>query len=137
MSDEEDYPIENCAECGEEITESTVTFQEEPYHPECFVCCKCFESLCGKLIYKVEGKRVDKECYSEFYARRCEKCQVALMDPKVKYLSYGGSTYHAECFCCTACEETLSGRKFYALEERGNVCEDCYDNTHEPCDTQG
>jgi len=121
----EEEPDEICVECNKPITVATVKFQDMSYHPECFVCSECGESLCGKLIYKVEGKRIDKECYTKKYARKCGACGEPLVDPKVKYLSYGGKTYHNECFACVECKKTLAGKRFYALET-GNTCEDCY-----------
>lgn len=124
----EEEPDEICVECDKPITVATVKFQDKSYHPECFVCSQCQESLCGKLIYKVDGKRLDKECYCKYFARKCAACGEALTDPKVKYLSYGGKTYHNHCFVCVQCKDTLAGKKFYALDA-GNTCENCYGGT--------
>ena len=120
---------DTCTKCGREITETTITFEAKSYHPLCFVCHRCGKDLCGLSIYKVDDQLTDPECYSKFFAPKCAVCEEPLVNPtKEKYASFGEYTYHAQCFRCNECDETLLGMKFYILED-GNVCSSCYEGS--------
>merc|ERR1712164_162605 len=101
-----------CDKCSQEISGKTVTFQEKPFHPECFVCTQCRQELKGS-IRQHEGDNYCEPCFGKHHAKRCGKCGKALTETGVKFVVYNEQSYHAECFTCIRCNETLSGKKFY------------------------
>lgn len=43
-----------------------------------------------------------------------------------------GNIYHVECFVCTSCKTTLTGKEFYCIEEQP-YCEACYLDSLKEC----
>jgi len=115
---------DNCNKCHNPITDTTVTFEKKPYHPECFVCHQCRKHLSGKSIYQHEGNNYDEECYAAFHAKKCAVCYKPLTDTKVKFVVYDGKSFHNDCFVCFKCRGSLSGQKFYVEGER-RICTKC------------
>merc|ERR1712002_125087 len=115
----------NCNKCGYSIKNATVTFQDDKYHPECFVCYHCREQLSGKSIRQHGGHNYDQECYSRWHAKRCGKCGQPCAEANVNYTTYGGKTFHPDCFVCYRCGKSLSGGKKFYLDGEVKVCEAC------------
>merc|ERR1712150_423034 len=113
-----------CSKCDSEISGRTVTFKENPFHPECFCCKQCNEQLVGKKIRQHDGENYDEDCYAAHFAKKCGKCSEVCMEPGVKYTVYNGETYHPECFACDQCNQAIVGKKF-ANKDGKRICEDC------------
>ncbi|XP_057289739.1 four and a half LIM domains protein 2-like [Hydractinia symbiolongicarpus] len=120
---------DHCTKCGNAIHDTTVTFEKKPYHPECFICHQCRKQLSGDEIYQHEGNNYDAECYSKFHARICGKCEQTLADPNITYVTYGGQTFHPDCFTCQSCNKTLAGKSIYKHEGH-NYDQECYSTFH-------
>merc|ERR1712168_1269772 len=86
----------NCNKCGYAIKQSTLTFQGDKYHPECFVCHQCREQLSGKSIRQHNGFNYDQDCYAVHHAARCGKCGSPCAEPNVNYTTYGGKKFYLE-----------------------------------------
>merc|ERR1712080_515798 len=115
-----------CEKCHSTISGRTVTFQEKAFHPECFICHQCRQELKGS-IRQHEGHNYCESCYGSTHAKKCGKCFKALTETGVQFVVYGEQSFHKECFTCARCRETLSGKKFYQIEDEGKVCEGCYE----------
>jgi len=72
-----------CTGCKKSITEKYIVIDEEPFHPNCFVCSKCNRPINGNY-YKKDGKIFDAQCYTNF----CDVCGEPLMG-KYKTDIYG------------------------------------------------
>jgi len=116
----------NCNKCGYAIKQATVTFQDNKYHPECFVCYQCKNQLSGKSIRQHNGNNYDQDCYAVHHSERCGKCGNPCAEPNVTYTTYGGKTFHQHCFTCFKCGKSLTGGKKFYLEGDAKVCEPCH-----------
>ncbi|NXM53672.1 FHL1 protein, partial [Illadopsis cleaveri] len=64
-----------CAKCKNPITSGGLTYQEQPWHSECFICSNCKKQLGGKRFTAVEDQFYCVECYKECVAKKCAGCK--------------------------------------------------------------
>lgn len=57
------------------ITSGGLTYQEKPWHSECFICSNCKKQLGGKRFTAVEDEFYCVECYKECVAKKCAGCK--------------------------------------------------------------
>ncbi|XP_070559677.1 leupaxin-like [Ptychodera flava] len=53
---------DTCYGCNEKLGSKWVEAMNQNWHPDCFVCSKCKESLSGEKFFNVEGKPVCTKC---------------------------------------------------------------------------
>ncbi|TNN37117.1 Four and a half LIM domains protein 2 [Liparis tanakae] len=114
------------AACGlQAITTGGVTYQEKPWHRECFQCISCRKPLSGQRFTSKENYPYCLECFSSLYAKKCVSCTKAITSlAGAKYISFEERQWHSECFSCSQCSVTLVGRGF--LTQRDDImCTDC------------
>ncbi|XP_031564346.1 four and a half LIM domains protein 2-like [Actinia tenebrosa] len=115
---------ETCTQCYMKITDSTVRYQNQPYHGTCFVCWHCRKPLAGQTFQMRDDKKVCKDCNRTHYAKRCVACR-NYIEGNAKYVTRDEGTYHSDCFVCARCRNPLAGKTF--TEHEGKlVCDDCY-----------
>lgn len=114
---------DKCAICQEIIRESTVKFEETPFHPQCFICQHCNQELGGQQFYKHQDSPYCCNCYIEHYAKRCHHCEKAI-EGNSKFVQFEGKHWHSGCFVCSGCEVCLAGEKF-VIREGKRICLTC------------
>lgn len=56
------------------ITTGGVTYNEKPWHRECFTCIGCKKQLAGQRFTSRENYPYCLECFSNLYAKKCVGC---------------------------------------------------------------
>lgn len=56
------------------ITTGGVTYQDKPWHRECFLCIGCRKQLSGQRFTSRENYPYCLECFSNLYAKKCVGC---------------------------------------------------------------
>lgn len=105
-----------CAVCNDLIPGGFVTLGESHYHPECFTCQECRQSIAGREYVISDNKLF---CASHF---RCAACNGALDAQVVCAL---GKKYHVGHFTCNGCKRSLVGEPFYERNDKP-WCGACY-----------
>ena len=105
-----------CIVCNELIPGPNVSLGGNKYHPECFTCQECHQSIAGREYVITDNKLY---CATHF---KCAACNMALDGQVVAAL---GRKYHVGHFNCNGCKKSLVGEPFY---ERGEKpwCGPCY-----------
>jgi len=112
-----------CSKCEEYIKGSSVKFEGEAFHVECFLCTNCKKQLGGIQFYKREEEPYCEDCFLSAHAKRCSAC----FDPiegNTKFIDYDGKYWHSKCFLCVQCDATLAGTKFI-LRNGERYCMKC------------
>ncbi|XP_055383928.1 paxillin-B-like isoform X2 [Condylostylus longicornis] len=132
---EEDYlnTLEKCSVCMKPILERILRATGKPYHPQCFTCVVCGNSLDG-IPFTVDATN-QNYCIQDFhkkFAPRCCVCREPIMpDPgqeeTVRVVALDRS-FHFECYKCEDCGLLLSseaeGRGCYPLDDHV-LCKSC------------
>uniref|UniRef100_A0A3P9I2B4 LIM zinc-binding domain-containing protein n=1 Tax=Oryzias latipes TaxID=8090 RepID=A0A3P9I2B4_ORYLA len=63
-----------CCACKKAITTGGVTYQDKPWHRECFLCIGCKRQLSGQRFTSRENYPYCLECFSNLYAKKCVGC---------------------------------------------------------------
>lgn len=64
-----------CSKCGEKIVNALTTDEQNVYHPHCFVCSNCGQTLAGGFFYKSKNAKINSSRSSSVEATRfCEDC---------------------------------------------------------------
>jgi hypothetical protein len=112
----------HCVGCQEPIfgrvtsyTQSEIKFN---FHPNCFVCSNCSQSMDGKSFYQHENKYLDTECYYKVVLGFCSLCNQPFRDPTI--IKASGKQYHPTCFTCSTCSNPLTSA--YIEKEDKHYC---------------
>lgn len=57
------------------ITSGGVSYQEQPWHSQCFVCSSCSKPLAGTSFTNHQDQAFCVECYKNCVAKKCSGCQ--------------------------------------------------------------
>lgn len=57
------------------ITSGGITYQDQPWHSECFVCNTCKKPLAGARFTAHEDQFYCVNCYKADVAKKCSGCQ--------------------------------------------------------------
>lgn len=57
------------------ITSGGITYQDQPWHSECFVCHTCKKPLAGARFTAHEDLFYCVDCYKADVAKKCSGCQ--------------------------------------------------------------
>ncbi|MBN3318218.1 FHL2 protein, partial [Atractosteus spatula] len=120
----------HCSSCKKAITTGGVTYNDKPWHRECFLCIGCKKQLAGQRFTSRDQFPYCLDCFSNLYAKKCAGCTKPITIlflsglAGVKYISFEERQWHSECFSCMKCSVSLVGRGF--LTHRDDVlCTDC------------
>jgi len=121
---EKQYALQ-CVQCQKPITTGGVTYREQPWHRECFVCTACKKPLSGQRFTSREEFAYCLSCFCDLYAKKCAGCTNPISGlGGTKYISFEERQWHNDCFNCKKCSLSLVGRGF--LTERDDIlCPDC------------
>uniref|UniRef100_A0A8C5W001 Four and a half LIM domains 2 n=3 Tax=Lemuriformes TaxID=376915 RepID=A0A8C5W001_MICMU len=114
-----------CVQCKKPITTGGVTYREQPWHKECFVCTACKKQLSGQRFTARDEFAYCLNCFCDLYAKKCAGCTNPISGlGGTKYISFEERQWHNDCFNCKKCSLSLVGRGF--LTERDDIlCPDC------------
>ncbi|EPY89457.1 four and a half LIM domains protein 2 [Camelus ferus] len=121
---EEQHALQ-CVQCQKPITSGGVTYREQPWHKECFVCAACKKPLSGQRFTSRDEFAYCLGCFCDLYAKKCAGCANPISGlGGTKYISFEERQWHNDCFNCKKCSLSLVGRGF--LTERDDIlCPDC------------
>ncbi|XP_046480375.1 thyroid receptor-interacting protein 6 isoform X1 [Neodiprion pinetum] len=132
---EEDYlnTLEKCCVCTRPILDRILRATGKPYHPSCFTCVVCGESLDG-IPFTVDATNQIHciQCFHKKFAPRCCVCKLPIMpeadqDETVRVVALDRS-FHIHCYKCEDCGLILSseneGRGCYPLDNH-ILCKGC------------
>ncbi|KAL6262451.1 hypothetical protein P5V15_007536 [Pogonomyrmex californicus] len=132
---EEDYlnTLEKCCVCTRPILDRILRATGKPYHPSCFTCVVCGQSLDG-IPFTVDATNQIHciQCFHKKFAPRCCVCKLPIMpepgqDETVRVVALDRS-FHIQCYKCEDCGLILSsdqeGRGCYPLDDHV-LCKSC------------
>ncbi|NXY74443.1 FHL1 protein, partial [Glareola pratincola] len=93
----------------------SLTYQEQPPPPECFICSNCTPPLGGKRFTAVEDQFYCVECYKECVAKKCAGCKnpiTAGFGPPPSVVNYEDESPPPYCFKCTKCAPPPANKRF-------------------------
>lgn len=122
-----------CYACGTKVSgeENGCLAFGRLYHVNCFVCCRCQNTLRGSPFYVVNNQPY---CHKD-YLNTLEKCRGCSLPITDKIINTDTETFHASCFQCVECKTNLDGVPF-ALDKFGqHHCVPCFHQKYAPrCD---
>uniref|UniRef100_A0A2I2ZKZ5 LIM zinc-binding domain-containing protein n=1 Tax=Gorilla gorilla gorilla TaxID=9595 RepID=A0A2I2ZKZ5_GORGO len=104
----------HCVKCNKTIASWGVTYQDEPWHAECFVCVTCSKKLAVQRFT------------TNFVAKKCAGCKhpITGFGKGSSVVAYEGQSWHDCCFHCKKCSVNLANKHFVFHEEQV-YCPDC------------
>ncbi|XP_078255812.1 four and a half LIM domains protein 2-like [Rhinoraja longicauda] len=116
---------QHCSSCKKAITTGGVSYHDQPWHRECFLCTGCKMKLAGQRFTSRDDFPYCLDCFNNLYAKKCVACsQVIAGLGSTKYISFEDRQWHNDCFNCKKCAISLIGRGF--LTKRDEVfCPEC------------
>ncbi|XP_043913499.1 four and a half LIM domains protein 1 isoform X2 [Protopterus annectens] len=115
-----------CAHCNKTITSGGVTYQNQPWHSECFVCATCKKQLSGQRFTAHENDIYCVDCYKAFVAKKCAGCKnpITGFGRGTNVVNYEDQCWHEYCFTCKRCSLSLANKRF--VKHNSDVyCPDC------------
>ena len=109
------------------ITTNGITYKNNPFHKECFLCTNCNVQLAGQKFTVKEERPYCAACYAQLFAKRCSACKlpiIGLSGASTKFVSFENRHWHNECFDCSQCRQSLVGKGFIT-DEDSIICPDC------------
>lgn len=125
--------LEKCSVCLKPILERILRATGKPYHPQCFTCVVCGNSL-DAIPFTVDATN-QNYCIADFhkkFAPRCCVCKEPILpelgqEETVRVVALDRS-FHLECYKCEDCGLLLSseadGRGCYPLDDH-ILCKSC------------
>ncbi|XP_040574172.1 prickle planar cell polarity protein 3-A [Lepeophtheirus salmonis] len=121
----EDKFATKCNKCKKIMTTGGVTFKNEAWHRECFVCCNCNTTLTGQKFASRNDKPYCADCFGELFAKRCTACCKPITGAGgTRFISFEGRHWHSHCFICALCKVSMAGKGFITDGE-DIICPDC------------
>ncbi|XP_018415113.1 PREDICTED: four and a half LIM domains protein 3 isoform X2 [Nanorana parkeri] len=114
-----------CTHCKKILTKGGVTYRDEPWHKECFVCTGCKAQLAGTQFTSQDEKPYCIKCFGNLYAKKCFGCIKPITGfGGGKYVSFEDRHWHHSCFTCSRCSCSLVGKGFIP-DNNDVLCRDC------------
>ncbi|KAJ8289534.1 hypothetical protein GJAV_G00002400 [Gymnothorax javanicus] len=117
-----------CTRCKQVLAKGGVTYRDEPWHKECFVCSGCKIQLAGQHFTSRDDNPYCLKCFGNLYAKKCEACTKPITGfGGGKYISFEERQWHQSCFTCSRCSVSLVGAGFFPARDE-ILCRDCNSN---------
>ncbi|XP_075603871.1 four and a half LIM domains protein 5 isoform X2 [Balearica regulorum gibbericeps] len=115
----------HCYSCKKVITSGGVTYHDQPWHKECFVCAGCKTQLSGQRFISKDEYPYCVDCFSKLYAKKCSACKKPITAlGGAKFISFEDRQWHGECFNCAKCSVSLVGQGFLTQQD-DVLCHEC------------
>ncbi|KAG9335314.1 hypothetical protein JZ751_005363 [Albula glossodonta] len=108
------------------ITTGGISYQDQPWHSECFVCNTCKKGLANVRFTAHEDKMYCVDCFKTSVAKKCMACQnpITGFGRGTQVVNYEGNSWHEYCFNCKRCSLSLANKRF-VLHGEDIYCTDC------------
>ncbi|XP_055483904.1 four and a half LIM domains protein 1-like [Psammomys obesus] len=115
-----------CTKCNKPIKTGGISYQDQPWHSECFVCCNCSKELSGQRFTVVDNQYYCVDCYKNVVAKKCTECRNAItgFGKGTNVVAHEEHYWHDYCFNCKNCSVNLANKHFVYLGEQV-FCPDC------------
>ncbi|XP_050393655.1 LIM domain-binding protein 3 isoform X7 [Patella vulgata] len=112
---EQDYAqhfAPKCHKCTQAIVGECVNAIQQQWHPQCFLCTKCHQSIGGTQFHIEEGKPYCEKDWGAMFQTMCTGCEFPI-EPGDRWVEAMNKNFHSECFYCATCQVSLEGQPFY------------------------
>ncbi|XP_050995680.1 four and a half LIM domains protein 1-like [Acomys russatus] len=115
-----------CAKCKKPIIAGGVSYQDQLWHSECFVCASCSKELGGKRFTAVEDRYYCVDCYKNFVAKKCAGCNnpITGFGKGSNVVGHEEHCWHDFCFNCKTCSVNLASKRF-VFHDGQVYCPEC------------
>ncbi|XP_041076977.1 four and a half LIM domains protein 1-like isoform X1 [Polyodon spathula] len=115
-----------CVHCKKAITSGGVSYQDQPWHSQCFVCNTCKKPLAGQPFTAHEDNLYCVDCYKTTVAKKCSGCEnpITGFGKGTNVVNYEGQSWHEYCFTCKKCSLSLANKRF-VMHSEAIYCPDC------------
>ncbi|KAG7512978.1 LIM domain-binding protein 3-like isoform X2 [Solea senegalensis] len=111
-----------CGHCNSIIRGPFLVALGRSWHPEEFNCHYCHMSLADVSFVEEQNSVYCENCYEEFFAPTCARCNTKVMGEVMHALR---QTWHTTCFVCAACGQAF-GNSLFHMEDGEPYCEKDY-----------
>ncbi|XP_069581541.1 LIM domain-binding protein 3-like isoform X3 [Brachyistius frenatus] len=111
-----------CGACNGIIRGPFLVALGRSWHPEEFNCHYCHMSLADVSFVEEQNNVYCENCYEEFFAPTCARCNTKIMGEVMHALR---QTWHTTCFVCAACGKAF-GNSLFHMEDGEPYCEKDY-----------
>ncbi|KAM8738480.1 LIM domain-binding protein 3-like isoform 5-T5 [Acanthopagrus schlegelii] len=111
-----------CGACNSVIRGPFLVALGRSWHPEEFNCHYCHMSLADVSFVEEQNNVYCENCYEEFFAPTCARCNTKIMGEVMHALR---QTWHTTCFVCAACGKPF-GNSLFHMEDGEPYCEKDY-----------
>uniref|UniRef100_A0A671TDI5 LIM domain-binding protein 3-like n=1 Tax=Sinocyclocheilus anshuiensis TaxID=1608454 RepID=A0A671TDI5_9TELE len=111
-----------CGACNSIIRGPFLVALGRSWHPEEFNCHYCHTSLADVSFVEEQNSVYCENCYGEFFAPTCARCNTKIMGEVMHALR---QTWHTTCFVCVACGKPF-GNSLFHMEDGEPYCEKDY-----------
>ncbi|XP_038588478.1 LIM domain-binding protein 3-like isoform X2 [Micropterus salmoides] len=111
-----------CGSCNSIIRGPFLVALGRSWHPEEFNCHYCHMSLADVSFVEEQNNVYCENCYEEFFAPTCARCNTKIMGEVMHALR---QTWHTTCFVCAACGKPF-GNSLFHMEDGEPYCEKDY-----------
>ncbi|XP_071957069.1 prickle planar cell polarity protein 3-B-like [Antedon mediterranea] len=121
----EDKFATKCKGCKKVISDGGVTYRNEPWHRECFICSGCKTCLARERFTSRDDKPYCTNCYGELFAKKCCGCKKPITGiGGTRFVSFEERHWHNDCFNCKRCDTSLVNQGFMT-ENDDVICAKC------------
>uniref|UniRef100_A0A3P9MPU0 Four and a half LIM domains 1 n=1 Tax=Oryzias latipes TaxID=8090 RepID=A0A3P9MPU0_ORYLA len=115
-----------CFHCKQAITSGGISYQDQPWHSECFVCQTCRKPLAGSRFTSHENHVYCVDCYKTDVAKKCHGCKnpITGFGHGTNVVNYEQYSWHEYCFNCKKCSLSLANKRFVFNQDH-IYCSDC------------
>lgn len=117
----------HCELCRKAFTpkEAMQIYQDRYYHPQCFCCSVCGNSIAGKPFYPKPNNQYQCESCNNELAPNCAECQQKIPSGMTAR-RYKELHYHRQCFRCCKCNVIIpDGHNFVDMLDGRYQCLNC------------
>uniref|UniRef100_A0A8C1U386 LIM domain binding 3a n=1 Tax=Cyprinus carpio TaxID=7962 RepID=A0A8C1U386_CYPCA len=111
-----------CGACNSIIRGPFLVALGRSWHPEEFNCHYCHTCLADVSFVEEQNNVYCENCYGEFFAPTCARCNTKIMGEVMHALR---QTWHTTCFVCAACGKPF-GNSLFHMEDGEPYCEKDY-----------
>ncbi|XP_026522284.1 four and a half LIM domains protein 5 [Notechis scutatus] len=105
------------------VTNGGVTYHDQPWHKECFLCTGCKKQLAEHRFMSKDEHPFCLECFSGHFAKKCVACTEPITAlGGGKFISFEEHQWHSDCFKCSRCACSLVGKNFLTQQDQVLCC---------------